>query len=88
MTELPTPDQITFEWTERESQLFSCRATFDRAKLQEWIDRSHMHGTTPEELDADDIGEFLDNFPEAAINERRTPGDEIVVESFDAKVVP
>lgn len=85
MTELPTPDRITFEWIERESQLFSCRATIDREQLQAWIDRSQMTGTTPEELDAEDIGEFLDNHPE--IDQRRWPGDEIVVESFDAKVV-
>jgi hypothetical protein len=88
MTELPTPEeQITYEWIERESQLFSYRATFDRARLQEWIDKNLLQGTAPEELDAEDIGEFIDNNPEAAISQRRWAGDEVVVEAFDLKVV-
>jgi hypothetical protein len=86
MTELPTPDHITYEWIERESQLFSCRATLDRERLQAWIDRSHLH-IQPEELDADDIGEYLDANPDEAISARWRPGDEVLIEPFDAKVV-
>lgn len=86
MTELPTPDHITYEWIERESQLFSCRATLDRARMQAWIDRSHLH-TPPEELDADDIGEYLDANPDEAISMRRLPGDEILIEAFNAQLV-
>lgn len=87
MTELPTPDHITYEWTERESQLFSCRATLDRARLQAWIDRNLLQGTPPEELDAEDIAEYLDANPDEAVSMRRLPGEEIVIESFYAQVV-
>lgn len=87
MTELPAPNHITYEWTERESQLFSCRATLDRARLQEWIDKTLLPGTPPEYLDAADIGEYLDENPDEAISMRRLPGDEILIESFDANVV-
>lgn len=87
MTELPTPTRITYEWVERESQLFSCRATLNRARLQAWIDRTLLEGTPPEELDAEDIGEYLDAHPDEAISGRRMPGREIMIESFHAQVV-
>ena len=87
MTELPAPDYITYEWMERESQMLSVRATLDRARLQEWIDRMPGQSMLPEELDAEDIGEYLDANPDESISIRRLPGDELLIEPFDAKVV-
>lgn len=87
MTELPTPDYIIYEWTERESQLLSCRATLDRARLQGWIDRMPGPTMLPEELDAEDIAEYLDTHPDESLSIRRLPGDEVLIEPFDAKVV-
>ena len=87
MTELPTPEHITYERIERESQLLSCRATIDRTRLQAWIDRQPAFTIKPEELDADDIADYLDTHPEDSLSIRRLPGDEVLIEPFNAKVV-
>lgn len=86
MTELPTPDPttITYNWTERERVMYSCRATVDRAAFKRWLD---ARGMKVEEVDGGDVVDYLEENPGASIDERRWPADESEVDIFDLTVV-
>ena len=87
MQELPTPT-ITYEWTERERLIYSCRATVDREEFQRWLnERPGVGPLAPEDVDGGDVVDYLEANPGASIDERRWPADESEVDIFNLKVV-
>lgn len=78
---------ITYNWTERERMIYSCRATVNRSQLQTWLNANVDSGVTPDDIDAESFVEFLEANPGASIDERRWPADESEVDIFDLKVV-
>jgi hypothetical protein len=84
LDEQRTARSITYNWTERERMLYSCRATVDRQHLQQWLGQQ---GMDVEEIDGGDLVDYLEANPGAASDERRWPADESEVDIFDLKVV-
>jgi hypothetical protein len=78
---------ITYNWTERERVIYSCRATVDREAFQRWLSTHVDSIVTPEEVDGGDVVDYLEANPGASIDERRWPADESEVDIFDLKVV-
>lgn len=78
---------ITYEWTERERMMYSCRATVNRSQLQTWLNAKVDNIVTPEEIDAEIIVEFLEANPGASVDERRWPAEHSETDCFDLKVV-
>ncbi len=77
---------ITYNWTERERMMYSCRATVDREAFQQWLDKRGMNERV-EEIDGGDVVDYLEANPGASSDERRWPADESEVDIFDLKVV-
>jgi hypothetical protein len=78
---------ITYEWVERERQMFSCRATVNRSQFQTWLSANVDSIVTPEEVDAETLVEFLEADYSAVSDERRWPAESNEVDHFDLKVV-
>lgn len=77
---------ITYDWTERERMMYSCRATVNRSQLQTWLNARYTD-IRPEDIDAALFVEFIEANPGASIDERRWPADESEVDIFNLKVV-
>jgi hypothetical protein len=78
---------ITYEWTERERQMFSCKATVNRSQFQTWLRANVDDIVTPEDVDAETLVEFLEADYSAVSNERRMPADHSETDCYDLKVV-
>jgi hypothetical protein len=78
---------ITYEWTERERMIYSCRATMNRSQLQTWLNANVDSIVTPDDVDAETIVEFLEANPGASIDERRWPADHSETDCLDLRVV-
>jgi hypothetical protein len=78
---------ITYNWTERERMMYSCRATVNRSQLQTWLNANVDSIVTLDDIDAEALVDFLEANPGASIDERRWPADESEVDIFDLKVV-
>ena len=78
---------ITYEWVERERQMYSCRVSVNRSQFQTWLGAHVDNIVTPEEVDAESLVEFLEANPGAGMDERRWPAEEFEVDQFDLKVV-
>jgi len=87
MNEARTARSITYNWTERERLMYSCRATVDRENFQRWLQENVDSIVTPEEASGEDLVDYLEANPGASSDERRWPADESEVDIFDLKVV-
>jgi len=85
--ESPAEHSITYNWTERERLMYSCRATVNREHFQWWLQKNVDSIVTPEEADAGDLVDYLEANPGASTDERRWPADQSEVDIFDLKVV-
>jgi len=87
MNESREANSITYDWTERERVMYSCRATVNREHFQKWLEKNVDSIVTTEEVDAENVVDYLEANPGASIDERRWPADESEVDIFDLKVV-
>ena len=78
---------ITYNWSERERLMYSCRATVNREAFQRWLDERYGPGTDVEEIDGGYIVDYLEANPGVSIDERRWPADESEVDVFDLTIV-
>lgn len=76
---------LTYNWTERERVIYTCRATVDREAFQQWLDQRGMNERV-EEIDGGDLVDYLEANPGASSDEHRWPADESEVDIFDLKV--
>jgi hypothetical protein len=77
---------ITYEWSERERMMYSCRATVNRSQLQTWLN-AHWPHMEVEDIDPEVLVEFLEADYSAVNNERRWPADSSETDCYDLKVV-